>query len=918
MKLKGKYLLILIGLFMLVISFLGVGIEFYTDLLWFKNLDLTTLFWTVFKAKITVRMVVGILFSLGLFINLFFTKKKLLELIERLHKKEEDKDDIIELNPSSSQEWLKFITKGRVNLFYLIFSLLLGFFFSSISSNSWELILKFFNSTLFGVVDPLFNKDLSFYIFKFPFYQLVYQLLSTLIVISGLVVAVIYFFSGGRVPFWKKIESTNQAKSHLSILLGSFFLVKAWGYRLSMFKLLYSNRGVAFGASYTDVHAQLFGLKVLAVVAIILAVLIFINIFLKRTKLILLGIAGLFIASILLNNIYPGFVQQYQVEPNEIAKESKYIKYNIQFTQQAYNLDNIVEREFNVKEDLNYDDIKNNEITINNIRLWDNRPLQTTYSQLQGIRSYYSFNDVDVDRYKINNKWQQVMLGARELNQKLLSQRAQTWVNEKLNYTHGFGLVMSPVSKVVQGGLPEFSIKDIPPESRDFEINEPRIYYGELTDEYVIANTNAKEFDYPAGDKNKYVSYKGSGGVKLDSLVKKIAFSFKYGTLKLLLNNDITSDSRLMFNRNIKNRVRKVAPFLMYDRDPYLVLGETGKLYWIQDAYTVTGMYPYSEPQSWGNYIRNSVKVVINAYTGQIKFYIVDDKDPLIKTYNKIFPDLFSSFNQMPDDLKEHLRYPQDLFSIQAQLYSNYHMEDPTVFYNKEDMWNLPQENYAGESITIQPYYMLMKLPEDKRESFLIMMPFTPVKKNNMIAWLAAKSDLDEYGKLILYKFPKRRLVYGPMQIEARVDQNSEISKELSLWNQRGSRVIRGNLLTIPIKNSILYVEPVYLQAEQSQLPELRRVIVSYGERVAMESNLNLALRKIFNITEEEVDREDVRENIKEDIGGRIGSEELLDAIVVLYKKAQRELKEGNWSEYGKVLKEFEEKLNLLQQRVEE
>ncbi len=892
--------------------------NFYTNLLWFKNLDFSGVFWTTFKAKILVQVIIWFLFAIFIYINLLFTKKTVLKFIDNLKaSKADEEEQIIELNPQHSDGIGDWITSKKLNWIYLLLSLAIALFFSNISTTAWKDFLKFINATSFDSVDPLFNKDISFYVFKLSFYQLVYTLLSIMLVVTALIIGAInFFFNSGRTI----LSRLKKGKYHLSFLISIFFLLKAWGYRLDMYKLLYSQRGVAFGASYTDVNASLFGLKILSIIAIVLAIFIFINIFVKNTKYIIFGIITLFVASLVLNIAYPAIVQQYQVEPNEIAKESKYIEYNIKYTQEAYNLDKIEQRSFNVSENLSYDDIKNNQATIENIRLWDHRPLQTTYGQVQGIRSYYDFNDIDVDRYKIDGEVKQVMLGSRELNQKLLNKRAQTWVNQRLLYTHGFGLAMSPVSKVTPGGLPEFLIKDVPPKSDQFTLNQPRIYYGELTDEYVIVNTKAKEFDYPQGDQNNYVNYQGNGGIKLNSLMRKLAFSYKYKTLKLLLNNDITDQSRLMFTRNIKDRVNKVAPFLQYDSDPYLVIADEGDLYWIHDAYTTTNLYPYSEPYKWGNYIRNSIKVVTNAYTGKMKFYIVDETDPLAKTYQKIFPELFTEFSEMPEDIKAHLRYPQDLFKVQANLYSNYHMENPTVFYNKEDLWNIPQENYDGESIEMQPYYMLIQLPEEDEEEkdFLLMLPFTPVKKDNMIAWLAAKSDPEEYGELVLYKFPKRKLVYGPMQIESRIDQNSDISQQLSLWNQRGSRVIRGNLLTIPIKNSILYVEPIYLQAEQSQLPELKRVIVSYGEEIIMANNLDLALKELFNIkdlppeAQDKIEQEEDTTPIDYD---NLTLQQLTTELTRLYNDSQEALKEGNWSEYGKIIEEFEIKLKLLEEK---
>ena len=907
MSRKSKFIIgiIVIG-FIAISSFLSFGVNLYTDWLWFESANFSSVFKTIITTKISMRLGLWMFFALFLFINLYFTKDKVIELLENAEEKQQEESTVVELNQQQNK-YSQFLSPQRLNIIYLITSAVIGFVFSSISLSSWKTVLKFFNATSFNITDPLFNNDLSFYIFKLPLFQLGYQLFSFLIILTAIIVGVIYFITTSGNSALQKISSSHTAKNHLSILAALFFAIKAWGYRLDMFNLLYSDRGVAFGASYTDVHAQLLALKVLTFVSLILSLFIVVNIFIKKFKLIAFGVATLIVISILLGTLYPAFVQQYQVEPNEVAKETPYIKHNINYTQNAYNLNEITERNFPVKENLTYQKVKNNEVTYNNIRLWDSRPLKSTYSQLQEIRSYYTFNSIDVDRYQIDGELTQVMLGARELNQELLPPQAQTWVNKKLNYTHGFGIAMSPVSKKTNGGAPEFLIKDIPPQSKALEIEQPRIYYGEKTNDYVVANTKAKEFDYPQGDDNKYISYEGQGGVTLNSLFRKVAFSLKYGTLKLLLNNDITPESQLMFDRNIKQRVRKVAPFLEYDSDPYMVVANN-QLYWIQDAYTTTNMYPYSEPQRWGNYIRNSVKVVINAYSGQMQFYVADKSDPIIKTYDKIFPELFLAKNKMPTYIQKHLRYPEELFKIQANMYNKYHMENPKVFYNNEDLWNIPKENYAGDSIDMQPYYTLMNLPGDKDKSnFIIMLPFTPNKKDNMIAWLGGKSN----GELILYKFPKQKLVYGPQQIEARIDQESRISEQLSLWDQRGSRIIRGNLLTIPIEESILYVEPIYLQAEQSQLPELKRVIAAYGDKVVMEQTLDQALLKVFGIKKPQQERPDQGE--KETV--TFTSDELLNNLLSTYEEAQEELKAGNWNNYGEKVKEFEK---ILQQLKEE
>ncbi|MBM7624496.1 UPF0182 family protein [Sporohalobacter salinus] len=903
-------------LFVIVISGLVLGslallgINFYTDWLWFSNIGYLSVFKTIFFTKLWIKLGIILFFAVFVFVNLLITKKEILE-----HKKRDEDvayidDEMVEQRNSL----LKLVNNKNLTWIFLGISILVSLLFGSISSDVWRIVKEFLNSTPFNITDPIFANDIGFYIFELPFYKFIYQLLTILLVVSGILSAIIYLFINSKQLFTKNITQGSRAKYHLSVLVALFMLLKAWGYLLSRYDLLYSTRGVAFGASYTDVNASLFALNVLAVLAALVAVFMIINIFTKNLKLVFGGVIVLLVTSILLGSVYPQIIQQFNVEPNELTKEKAYIKHNIRMTKKAYNLDEIEERPYSAERKLTYQEIENNPGTINNIRLWDNRPLKQTYSQLQEMRLYYNFANIDIDRYKINGEYRQVMLGARELNQDQLPSQANTWINRKLKYTHGFGLAMNLVNRVSPEGLPEFLIENIPPETNSsLKIKEPRIYFGEQTNEYVVANNKEEEFDYPKGDQNAYNTYQRSGGVQLDSIIKRLAFASRFSSAKMILNGDITGESRLLFYRNIQKRVNKIAPFLSYDSDPYMVIGDDGKLYWIQDAYTTTDMYPYSEPYNNSfNYIRNSVKVVIDAHTGEVNFYIIDESDPLIKTYSKVFPKLFKPFTEMPEDLKNHIRYPKDLFKIQTKLYRTYHMNDPTVFYNKEDLWTLPTEKLAGNNVEMQPYYTIMQLPDQKEEEFILMLPFTPNRKNNMISWLAARSDEEDYGKLRLYKFPKQRLIYGPMQIESRIDQNSTISRQLSLWDQKGSRVIRGNLLVIPIGDSILYVEPIYLQSNQSELPEMKRIVVSNGNKVVMARNLDLAFAKLFEgeaeaptPPEEELDQEIV------------GVKNLTERALELYKEAQTNLQKGNWNEYGKAIDELKSVLEDLRNETE-
>jgi uncharacterized protein len=549
--------------------------------------------------------------------------------------------------------------------------------------------------------------------------------------------------------------------------------------------------------------------------------------------------------------LYPASVQRFTVQPNELERERPYIERNIEATRNAFGLGEIDERPFPANQEVTQPEIEANSETVNNIRLLDVRPLLDTYGQIQTFRPLYEFLDVDVDRYEINGVDRQVMISARELSSGRLPTDAQSWVNQRLQFTHGYGLVMSPVNEVVQEGLPSFFLKDIPVDG-DLQVTRPEIYYGEEPDHYVIVKTKAQEFDYQTGDAVAQNVFEGEGGASLGSVINRLALAWEFGDINILISGSLTSESRILFRRNIKERVQTIAPFLTLDKDPYLVLAD-GRLFWIQDAYTTTDRYPYSQPSAEGyNYIRNSVKVVIDAYDGTTTLYLVDQNDPIIQTYAKIFPDLFTPLDQMPDSLRQHLRYPEDLFLAQLNNYRLYHITDPVARYNQEDVWNFPTELFGENTspVPVQPYYVIMRLPGETKEEFVLIMPLTPARRQNTIAWVAARSDGDNYGKLVTFRFPTDSLVFGPQQVESRIDQDPAVSSQISLWNQSGSRVIRGNLLMIPIGNGNLFVEPIYLQAETSQLPELKRVVVVNGNRIAMEPTLERSLEVVFGEAE--------------------------------------------------------------------
>jgi uncharacterized membrane protein (UPF0182 family) len=795
-------------------------------------------------------------------------------------------------------------------------------------------------------------------VFSLPFYLFVQNGLLVLFVLAGLLTMGWYLKEGGlqiigelaqaegRPVSAPKITITLKAKKHLVFMAGIVVLVLAWGYHLKVYKLLYSTYGPAFGASYTDVHIKVLAYRVLIVFSLGLAVLFFLNALQPRKKVIWMGVGIWIGAVVVFATILPTLVQKFVVKPNELAKESIYIAYNIDHTRKAYNLNRIREVDFPVGDKLSAEDIKEHNVTIQNIRIWDERPLLQTYRQIQSIRLYYDFNNVDVDRYLIDNQLRQVTLAARELVVNQLPPQANTWVNRHLIYTHGYGLALSPVNEVTSEGLPRLLIKDLPPSfDADLKIERPEIYYGEKTDEYILVKTKTEEFDYPRGDKNVYTIYQGAGGVPIKSFTRRMLFALEFLDPQILFTTYLSPESRIMYNRRIDRRVRSIAPFLAYDGDPYLVVSG-GKLYWIQDAYTTSNMYPYSH-RSYRylrnrklNYIRNSVKVTIDAYNGDVCFYMVGEKDPVVKTYARIFPGLFKPFHEMPAGLKKHVRYPKDLFEIQAGTYRTYHMENAQVFYNQEDLWQIPDEIYGDARQGMKPYYIIIKLPGEDKEEFLLMLPFTPSKKDNMIGWLSARSDLPHYGHLLVYKLPKEKLVYGPMQIEARVDQQTEISRELSLWGQRGSRVIRGNLLAIPIGDSFIYVEPVYLEAKQEEsevaagapaqrrgfgksqkgdaslspaldrsraasLPELKRVIVAFGNRLVMEEDLDQALRGVLG------EKISPRELASPRIPETLDIYNLGPLALEHYNKAKEHLRQGNWAAYGRELEQLE---NILKE----
>ena len=900
-EMKGRQIASLLT--MVVIFALGSQVvPLYSDWLWFQEVTLPSVFLTILTTKLLLAVTSGLGFAALLYVNLLLASRftatdVLLEVEDRFGL------------PS------RFVIEPYFRRLLLPGAIGLGVLSAFQAAGEWETYIRFANHVPFGVQDPLFQKDVGFYVFRLPFLSFLYNWLMASLGLTLLLTALTYLLYRGIQVTARGPIIARLARTHLLVLGALLLFTKAFGFRLDTYQLLFSPRSVVFGAGYADVHANLPALKFLMILAVFAGILCLAQITQRGWRLVLGGLGLLVAASVIGLALYPGFIQRFRVLPNEIVAESPYIAHGIRFTRQAYGLDRIDESEFPAEENLTREDLRRNDLTIKNIRLWDHRPLLTTYGQLQEIRTYYKFVDVDNDRYQIDGEYRQVMLSAREMSYQHLPSRS--WINEHLIFTHGYGAVLGPVNRITPEGLPEFLIKDIPPVSTGpIKITRPEIYYGEVANDYVIVKTQAQELDYPSGDKNVYSTYAGKGGVPLDSYARKLLFAARFGTLKILLSSDLTAESRIMYHRQVSERVKKAVPFLRFDRDPYPVISRDGRLSWIIDAYTISDRYPYSEPiRGMGNYIRNSVKAVVDAYDGSLAFYIADPTDPVIRVYAQAFPGLFRPLDAMPADLKDHLRYPQGMFTIQAKLFSTYHMRDPQVFYNKEDLWSIPKKAIEGREAEMEPYYTIMRLPGEKKEEFILLLPFTPNKKDNMIAWLAARSDPPNYGKLIAYNFPKAKLVYGPRQIDARIDQDSFISQQLSLWTQRGSNVIRGSLLAIPIERSLLYVQPLYLAAEKGSLPELKRIIVAHGNDIAMEENLERALAQVFGAATRAAVASRTEAGATPAAAGDGSLKALASRAYDHYARAQELLRQGNFAGYGDEVKRLESALKELRAR---
>lgn len=892
--------------FVAIIASFGTILNFITDFLWFKEVGYTS----IFLKKLVSQLELGIPFFLVILVLIYLY----LMSIKRGYYK---KVNTVETGVSEK------VINGIALVISVIFAIATTIM---TTSRLWFQIMNFANSTPFKTADPIFHKDISFYIFALP---LVNQIYNALIILVGAFIAMtvlFYFFlmTIRRPRFFTERQPEgdirdmgdyyrNNGKELLRIAvkqlaaLGiAFFVILGIGYYLKQFELLYSPRGVAYGASFTDINITLWEYRILIGLSLLSAALFAYGLVKKKVKIALTGPVLMVIVSIAGNLIAMG-VQNFVVAPDEINKESKYLEYNIKYTKLAYGLDKIKVNDFPANDNLTSADIEKNKATIDNIRINDYEPTKQFYNQRQSIRQYYVFNDVDVDRYLVNGRYTQVFLSAREIDE---TQTSTQWINQHLKYTHGYGITLSPVNQVTSTGQPDILIQNIPPESsiKEIQIKRPEIYFGELTDNYIVTDTNEKEFDYPKGDSNAYNLYKGSAGIRLSGL-NKLLFAIREHSMKMLVSNNITNHSKILIYRNIEDRVNKIAPFITYDKDPYLIV-DGGKLYWMIDAYTLSSYFPYSKPyDKQSNYIRNSIKVTIDAYNGDTKYYIVDPMDPLAETLSKTFPKLFLPLSDMPSGIKAHMRYPQPLLEIQSAIYKQYHMSDVKVFYQGEDLWDISKQVYGQETQQMQSNYFIMKLPGETKEEFILSIPYTPKNKDNMSALLVARNDGVEYGKLVLYKGPKEKTVYGPMQIENRITQDSNISKELSLW---GARASRGNLLTIPINGSLIYVEPIYLKSSnENSLPEVKRVIVAYADRIAYESTLKDALESLFgenNVTAQAGEAPAVQENTAAtDINS------LIRLANDAYNKALEAQKNGDWAGYGNYIKQLKDYLQRMQ-----
>lgn len=785
----------------------------------------------------------------------------------------------------------------------------------------WQEWLLYRNGRSFGELDPVFSRDVGFYVFALPFLDHVFSVLVWVSLLALVTSALVHAGRGG-ISFLPRPKATRAARTHLSAIGAALFLVLAYGAWLSGAHLVISQDGLVAGAGYTDVHARLPAIQAHMAVAIFGAVLLVVSATRKRL-IFVYGALGLYALVGLLGRVaYPATIQTWEVEPNELERERPYLASEIAATRSAFALDRLTDRELSGDLQLSFSEVEDNHATIDNVRLWDHRPLLDTFGQIQEIRTYYDFVSVDNDRYMIDGDLRQTMLSPRELSSSSLPNR--TWINEHLTFTHGYGITLGPVNEADDEGLPRLFVQDIPPVSTlgdELDVTRPQIYFGELSEQYVFVGSSNAEFDHPSAQENVYADYEGPAGIPLGSLLFRAALAIHTGDMKVLLSDDLDSESRVLLYRQITERVSRLAPFLSFDRDPYLVVRDDGTLAWIVDGYTTTSRYPYSRvaPGSHISYIRNSVKVVVDAYDGTTRFFVSDPDDPILATWSAIFEDLFEPLDSMPDDLRAHLRYPIDIFSLQARMLATFHMDEPALLYNREDQWEVPVLSHGGSSSrAMEPYYTVMRLPGETDAEFILMLPFTPARKDNLAAWMVARSDGDHLGELVVYRFPNDRLVYGPQQVLNRINQDADISQQLSLWDQRGSQADFGTLLVIPIEESLIYVLPLYLRSEGGRIPQLKRVIAVYENRIAMAQTLEGAIAEIFEQPPPEAtpDEAPLAAVVSGDAPPPPPDDDSSPRQIALqhFERAVAAQRRGDWAAYGEELHALEAALRGMQE----
>lgn len=890
---------IVIAVLVILLIVLLSTFSWITDYIWMDSLGFEKVYITILSSRIMLGVAGFVLFA----VLTYFT----LSWILRVY--------VHHFGPQSLPAY--FPSKKLGVLIKAVIAILVGAVGSGIVKGvGWEPTLKLLKHASFGKTDPYFQMDISFYMFVLPFMKFVLFVLLGLAIFFLLVEIAAY-------SMFHIYRMNRSAQVHMGLTLGIVGVLLAGLHILGPYSTMLTDqvnifqKSVVHGLSYTDKLINNPASYVLAAVAILGTIWMIVAMVRGKLESMVVPIV-VYLGIVILAQGASIVVQNFVVSPNEFSKEKPFLKHNLNYTKAAYNLDGIKVKENPGNDSLDEAMIKRNQLTIDNVRLNDSRPLHDIYNQLQTFRTYYQFNDMDIDRYKVDGKYQQVFIGARELSTKDLPAQAKTWVNRTLRYTHGYGVAMSHVNKVTSQGQPEYMIKNLPPEG-DVDIKRPQIYFGEQDYPNVIVNSKVKEFDYPSGDDNKSNVYQGKSGIPLKG-INRFLFAMKEGSLRMITSEQVTKKSQFMETRNIIDRVKRIAPFFDYDDDPYLFIRDDGTLSWMIDAYLKADSYPYAEPHKGNeNYVRNAVKVTIDAYTGEVRFYVVEPKDPLLQTYMKIFPELFTT--KIPGDVQDHFRYPVDLFKIQSEMYGTYHMSNLEVFYNREDYWQFPTEKYFNKDITMEPYYITMKLPENDNEEFILMQPYTPKKRQNMISWIGVRNDKEHYGEMFVYRFPKQKNIYGPQQIENRINQDSVISQQLNLWAQGGSDVIRGNLLAIPMEDTVLYVEPVYIKSSnETSLPEVKQVIMAYGDNIVMESTFEKSLDKILSMvdpnheagTKEDNDKEKTEGGKKEEKAPSQDAQTQLHDIAKLFDDYQKAASASDWEKAGKIMAEIQTELEKI------